>query len=251
MKESLIKLRYKIDKLTMRERMIILTTVILFLLVFWFLLVYSSQKSGMFLMEINTNREKADAALFIQKRKGIEDLATDNTVAKLVAKYDALKVEMAQLDKKIQRYDQRFISENELAKLLYSMLEKTEGVRIDGFSNTAYTQGKGTETIEEPAAASSEPKSTTTAVTHIVATSVAGIQQPELPTERMQYKLTLHGDYFSIMAYLRRLEHLQWQLYWDKLDYVVGVYPQATAVVEFYTLRPVSDTPKITKGATP
>ena len=153
MKESLIKLRYKIDKLTMRERMIILTTVILFLLVFWFLLVYSSQKSGMFLMEINTNREKADAALFIQKRKGIEDLATDNTVAKLVAKYDALKVEMAQLDKKIQRYDQRFISENELAKLLYSMLEKTEGVRIDGFSNTAYTQGKGTETIEERAAA--------------------------------------------------------------------------------------------------
>ncbi len=252
MKESLIKLFYKIDRLTLRERIIISVTAILVLLVLWLLLIYSPQKKSLTKMNLETQQENTDTLVLTQKRKTIENLATDNTVPKLMAKFDSLKLEMQQLEEKASRYNQRFISEDELAKLLYSILKQTDGVSIQSFSNTAFSTNHATETVAAPVGVvSSMP---TDAATSAPSTSNGATQDlplPEIPSERMQYKLTLNGDYFSVMAYLSRLEKLDWQLYWDKFDYKVTSYPQATVLVEFYTLRPATESPVTAKGAKP
>lgn len=48
--------------------------------------------------------------------------------------------------------------------------------------------------------------------------------------------LQLKGHYFEIANYLQALEQLPWHFYWEKLDYSVDKYPDATVTLKVYTL---------------
>ncbi|QDE32840.1 MULTISPECIES: MSHA biogenesis protein MshJ [Shewanella] len=49
-------------------------------------------------------------------------------------------------------------------------------------------------------------------------------------------KLTLQGDYFSILAFIKAVESMPDKLYWKRLDYRVDVHPDALVELELYTL---------------
>ncbi|WP_137224756.1 MSHA biogenesis protein MshJ [Shewanella sp. MEBiC00475] len=49
-------------------------------------------------------------------------------------------------------------------------------------------------------------------------------------------KLTLKGDYFSILAFIKAVESMPDKLYWKRLDYLVDVHPDALVELELYTL---------------
>jgi len=53
---------------------------------------------------------------------------------------------------------------------------------------------------------------------------------------RHTLSLTLQGDYFSILAYLKALESLPWRIHWDSIDYKVTNYPLAETQIQVYTL---------------
>ena len=48
--------------------------------------------------------------------------------------------------------------------------------------------------------------------------------------------LTLQGDYFSTLNYLKALEALPWRIHWDSIAYQVKDYPIAETRVQVYTL---------------
>lgn len=48
--------------------------------------------------------------------------------------------------------------------------------------------------------------------------------------------LTLQGDYFSTLNYLKSLEALPWRIQWDSLEYQVKDYPLAETRIQVYTL---------------
>jgi MSHA biogenesis protein MshJ len=48
--------------------------------------------------------------------------------------------------------------------------------------------------------------------------------------------LTLQGDYFSTLNYLKALEALPWRIHWDHIDYNVKNYPIAETRIQIYTL---------------
>lgn len=48
--------------------------------------------------------------------------------------------------------------------------------------------------------------------------------------------ITLQGDYFSTLNYLKSLEALPWRIHWDTIDYQVKDYPQAETRIQIYTL---------------
>jgi len=73
--------------------------------------------------------------------------------------------------------------------------------------------------------------------------------KPWLPTEHLSsvlpqiqniyqhtIQLEFQSDFFSTLAFLKRLEKLHWHLFWDSLDYTVMNYPQADIKVEFHIL---------------
>lgn len=53
---------------------------------------------------------------------------------------------------------------------------------------------------------------------------------------RHTLSLTLQGDYFSTLAYLKALETLPWRIRWDSIDYHVTNYPVAETHIQVYTL---------------
>jgi MSHA biogenesis protein MshJ len=53
---------------------------------------------------------------------------------------------------------------------------------------------------------------------------------------RHSMNLTLQGDYFSTLNYLKALENLPWRIHWDSIDYNVKAYPQAETRIQVYTL---------------
>lgn len=48
--------------------------------------------------------------------------------------------------------------------------------------------------------------------------------------------LTLEGDYFSTLDYLKMLESLPWRIHWDNINYQVKNYPTAEIHIQLYTL---------------
>jgi MSHA biogenesis protein MshJ len=48
--------------------------------------------------------------------------------------------------------------------------------------------------------------------------------------------ITLQGDYFSTLNYLKSLETLPWRIHWDSIAYRVTEYPLAETRIQVYTL---------------
>jgi len=48
--------------------------------------------------------------------------------------------------------------------------------------------------------------------------------------------ITLQGDYFSTLSYLKALEALPWRIHWDNIDYKVKNHPIAETRIQVYTL---------------
>ena len=48
--------------------------------------------------------------------------------------------------------------------------------------------------------------------------------------------LEMSGGYFQIMDFLKALESLEWRFYWERMDYQVEQYPNASVYIELYTL---------------
>lgn len=48
--------------------------------------------------------------------------------------------------------------------------------------------------------------------------------------------ISFEGSFFNVLAYLNKLESLQWKIYWDFLDYEVISFPKARVSLEVFTL---------------
>jgi MSHA biogenesis protein MshJ len=49
-------------------------------------------------------------------------------------------------------------------------------------------------------------------------------------------RLSLEGDYFSVLRFVEAVEAMPDKLYWKRLDYKVAQYPKANIEIELYTL---------------
>lgn len=53
---------------------------------------------------------------------------------------------------------------------------------------------------------------------------------------RHTLELTVQGDFFSTLDYLKALENLAWRVHWNSIDYRVDQYPRAETRIQVYTL---------------
>ena len=67
----------------------------------------------------------------------------------------------------------------------------------------------------------------------------ASAQVPRVFRHRVE--LVVRGDYFAVLAYLKRLEGLDWQFQWDALELQSVDYPVAQAMVSLSTLSLAED----------
>lgn len=230
------KLQLNINRLTERDRVLLLVISVVALLSIWYLVFFNAQ-----LHELHNKKQKVqniqiESAKFTQKTIAIKNLINNPDAALLLAQYKTLTKEITKLHQDVNSYNQRYISSRDLAKLMHDMLKQNPGVVIDDFS-----------TVVTPVVSLAEPISGTSQPS-----AALPIPKSILSLEPIHYRLVMRGSYFSIMNYLKRLEKLPWHLYWDKFDYTVTKYPEALAIMEFYTMKPsVIHQPVILKQGNP
>lgn len=64
---------------------------------------------------------------------------------------------------------------------------------------------------------------------------------PSARLYRHGLRLRIRATYDSLVDYLKRLDALQWRLYWQSLDYRVEQYPRGELLLEVYTLSSRED----------
>lgn len=225
--KQLYQLKQKITHLSERDKVLLLFITVIILFTFWFLVIWEPQTNS--INELNQKTEKVQGQIdaLTQKKMIISILISNPNTAGIIKHFNELTTKLAKLNKEITRYNERYISSRNLAKLLHDMLKQTLGVTIDDFS-----------TVPPPIAP----------ITTTPQTPPAQIPVVPLSLQATHYRLIIRGTYFPIMNYLQHLEQLPWQLYWDKFDYTVTTYPEGIATVEFYTLKPQNTQLIVTPG---
>lgn len=232
------QLQVKINRLTERDRFLLLFILIVVLLALWYLLVLNFQLRDLHNKQAKIEQTQTEIAKYDEKKTALIQLINNAEASALLMRHKKLAQDLNKLDLEVNQYNKQYINSHDLAQLMHDMLKQTFGVAIDDFSTVVLP-------IEQTPAPSPAPPATT-----------QGNEPPKpkltLSLEPIHYKLVMRGTYFPIMNYLKRLEELPWHLYWSKLDYVVTKYPQAVATMEFYTLKPADVHPiDINKGKNP
>ena len=215
-----------LENYALRERIEIVATALALLLTLWYFILYEPQIAWITKKSQQIDKVGAQTAEAIKKRQIILTLASSESIKKLEVEYKKLQYQMRKLDEKKAGYQLQYISEKEITEVLYAMLKNVEGITIDKL-------------ISNP------PEITQPVVPMAAHVPVkkeknlpASPNVPEIKDQQNYYLLQLRGNYFNILFYLRSLEQLKWQIYWDKLDYSVTNYPEALVNIEFYTLSP-------------
>ncbi len=205
--QKLSHFKTELDQRSLNARFLALVGCGLVILLFWYLLLWvpiSMQKSRMQEQIQQQNKELVDV------NEALRNLVSTNTKgnqASSIAKIQALKKQQAALLKGLQEYTDQFVPVNQRDEMLRQMVMGTPGVKIEALTSTSSKQ-----------------------INAIVGQAVAR------PVTQENGQLILEGNYFAILRYLQKIQRLQWQVFFDGLDYQVTTYPNAKVIFKFHTL---------------
>jgi len=116
-----------------------------------------------------------------------------------------IKIELTKLRKQLDIGEKRFVPANLMAQVLHDLLKKNHGLQLINLETLPVS----------PFTESSSQKSW---------------------VYRHGLSITLSGNYFNTLNYLKSLESLPWRFNWDSIDYKVKEYPVAETTLKVYTL---------------
>ena len=207
-----------LDKKSVRERALILGTVLVVLLLVWDqVLVASLQKR-----KLSLNNQVQ------QTQQEIDDLnrETEGVLARFKEDPDQanriqaenLRHEISAIETELQAQMDELISPQEMPRVLEDLLKRQKGVRLTRLENLPAV----------PLLKLSDDQDSKT-----------GVNCP-FPGEANIYRhslcLELEGNYLSLLAYLRELERLPQRFLWKDLDIEVGDHPTAKVRLTVQTL---------------
>lgn len=208
MKERLEQLRLRIDTLSLRERGMLFLALIAVLYMLAQLVLFSPleaqqkralERIGSLQGEITAFDEQTQAIL---RRQGVDPDADNRRLQQ------QLSTQIAALDNQIAGAVQGLIAPQQMARVLEEVILRQAGLRL------LRIQSLEARPLIEPVEGEALN---------------AGIW-------RHGVRLEFEGDYSSALAYVRELQSLPWQLYWDDLEIAMEKYPRARITIVVHTL---------------
>lgn len=214
MKQRWQRLVVKIDAMSLRERAMIfaMAALVVVTLVNTLMLdpLFARQKA---LSQRETQEQGKIADMQKQIQALVEAHGADPDAAAR-ARLQGLQQQFAQLAEQLQAMQKGLVPPDKMVQLLQSILKRQGRLQL-------------------------------VALRTLPATGLSG-QQPKTDapqaegTEKLVYmhgvEITVQGSYADVLGYLAQLEHLPWQMFWDKISLEVKEYPVATVTLTLYTL---------------
>lgn len=135
--------------------------------------------------------------------------AVGRNIAIIGKRMSSVKSKMTVIDDDLTRFNDETIAIGEIVLLLRDLLSTNNELSLESLK--VYPA----ELIKEKGAAADE-------FTNIF--------------EKNVISLSLKGNYSSVFDYLKEIESLQWNVFWQDVKYQVDQYPEATVTIHLYTL---------------
>lgn len=229
MKEHWQQLSVKFNAMTLRERAAVLAGLIIVTVALFQFFVLDPQQlqKRRLTQQINDARTSIKATENALKTQGIQ--ADPEAVKR--AYLEALRKQVAEIDKNMQGLQKGLVPPDQMAKLLEGMLARNRGLQLVSlhklpvrpFESAAKTAAAKPEAskAQESKAQESKPGITVS---------------PERAIYQHSFELTVQGSYADLHDYLARLEKLPWRMFWGKISLDAEHSPQLTLTLTVHTL---------------
>lgn len=216
MSDKLKKLIERIDSLSLRERGLLLGALVFVIYSIWSGLFMGPLTAHHKLVQGQIKQLRSATAQLSQQAEDISKRQSQDPDAETNTKLAGLRTEIAALDERLKARTQGLIDPASMARMLEDVLKNEPGLKLLSVQSLPAAPLLDTEVHD--AGKPAQPNA-----------GVPGIY-------RHGMTLVFEGSYMDALHYLRTLEALPWQLYWDNLAFKVGVYPQAQFTITVHTI---------------
>lgn len=205
----------------LRERTIIVVTLVVGVVVLgWALLIDPAvQQSARLEKQLNTRA--AEQAQLLRQLTGLQEQMARDPNAPLRQRLERLKRDLQQVEASLARLSARLVSPEAMVDLLKRILARQDSLQL------LTVEHFRPEPLRPPGEEAGEERAgQEKAADHAEGAAVFA----------HEVEITVTGDYFSVLDYLRALESLDQRLIWQRLDYEVEDWPRARAAIRVRTL---------------
>lgn len=216
MNDKIKMLTTHIDALSLRERGLLLLSVVFVLYSVW---------NGLFMGPLTAHHNQVQAqikqlrtatATLAEQSEAISKRQMQDPDIETRTKLAALQTEMNALDQRIKTRTQGLIDPTAMAKMMEEVLKSEHGLKLISVQSLPARPLLDTEV---PAAGKTGP---------------ANADMPGIYRHGMT--IIFEGGYLDALHYLRTLEAMPWHLYWDSLAFQVLKYPNAQFTITVHTI---------------
>lgn len=212
MKQQLQQWAQRFDALTLRERVIVGAAVLLVIGILWLEFVYTAQaQTGKTLQTRLQSSASQIAALDQQIRILAAESGRDPDQANR-RREEKLREQLAQVNAQLQQKTASLITPAQMAQVLEAVLTQKTDLTLIGVRNLPIEP-----LLELPADA-------------------GGNEHPGTGVYRHGMQIEFSGSYLSTLEYLKALQDLDWDFYWDSLQLKVENYPVSRVTITVHTL---------------
>ncbi len=220
LKQQWLQLQARFNALKPREQLMITAVGVVVLLalcdqLFWTPLTRGNTQLRNHIAELTAQQSKLQ-----DEHAAVKARLAEDPNAELQRNIDAAKIRIEAQNKRLSALTVGLIPPEKMADVLRQVLTQRHELQLLSLQN-------------EPATFAFAPHDKSQQNTE------AAQENPDdKPVVIFRHGLTLQlkGRYFDIVNYLQALEQLPWHFYWEKLDYKVDKYPEATVTLRVYTL---------------
>lgn len=199
------KFGQRFASLTVREQRMVVGTALLLLWGIWDNFYYQPAQQAKQTLENEIIQFDQQIKTLKQLEQELENTATSDPNSKNRQNLSSLEQSIDHLKQQLSSGEKSFVPSNLMSSALRDMLKQYDNLKLLKLE-TLPPKGFG-----------SEGKELSWLYRHTLT-------------------LTLQGDYFSTLNYLKALEALPWRIHWDHIDYQVKNYPIAETRIQIYTL---------------
>lgn len=223
LKTKWLQISERFNGLETRERALLSLSIFLGIYLIWDFGFYQPVATQRADLELRlTAAEKEMVTLTAEERVFTKSLQNDPGAAKK-REVVRLEQELVALDKNLAELSVGLLAADKLPVVLYEVLQKSHALEFLGMQThpvellSFHQEELPVDNSSDKDLDREEPKREVGVFKHAVTVS-------------------FKGNYFSVIEYLKRIEALEWKIYWNKLEYEVDQFPRAQITLEVFTL---------------
>jgi len=198
---------------TLRERAVLLLLAAVLVGLLWDGMLWSAQRARANRLAAELESGQTRIAALETRIRTLEREARTDPDAALKRQRQQLEAHMAELDRRLKAQMGELIDPAGMARVLEAILTRHTDLRLRRLENLPtrplLVDEKGDGKADEA---------------------------PGGGVYRHGLEMEFSGSYLSLLAYLRELDALPWNFYWDALELKVEDYPRAVIVIRVHTL---------------